>query len=211
MQALQYHVNEELESIEKKGGEKKVAHSKDNKEREGRKSEGTKERPVFGPEPPPKESDVDRTINKLLNDMASASKKEPTSDFEEMMKGFDKLDTDEGDAIIDGMMQQLLAKDLMYEPMKEVTKKFPKWLEEKKDTLSNKEYEERCKQLAGLQALLHIYETEPENTNKLMDLMKEVQEYGLPPTEIVTEIAPDLELDNDGAPKINPMQDCSIM
>ena len=81
--------------------------------------------------------------------------------------------------------------------------------------MSNKAYSQnvtrRCKQLAGLQALLQVYETEPENTNKLMDLMKEVQEYGLPPTEIVTEIAPDLELDDNGAPKINSMQDCSIM
>mmetsp|Transcript_12404 Transcript_12404/g.19206 ORF Transcript_12404/g.19206 Transcript_12404/m.19206 type:complete len:302 (+) Transcript_12404:75-980(+) len=209
MQVLQQQVNEELKSIEKE--EKNEAKGGVEKKAAKEKPETKKKKPVFGPEPPPKESDVDRTINKLLNDMTSASKEAPVPDFEEMMKGFDNLDAEGGDAIIDGMMQQLLTKELMYEPMKQVTEKFPQWLEEKKETLPKKEYEERCKQLEGLQALIRVYDTEPENTDKLIDLMKEVQEYGLPPTEIVTEIAPDLELDEDGAPKINPIQDCSIM
>jgi peroxin-19 len=45
------------------------------------------------------------------------------------------------DAVIDGMMEQLLCKDLMYEPMKQVATKFPQWLEEKRSTLSAEEYE----------------------------------------------------------------------
>jgi peroxin-19 len=41
-----------------------------------------------------------------------------------------------------------------------------------------------------------------------MDIMQEVQEYGQPPAEIIREIAPGIELDEDGAPK---MEECSIM
>jgi peroxin-19 len=44
------------------------------------------------------------------------------------------------DAVIDGMMEQLLCKDLMYEPMKQVATKFPQWLEEKRSSLSPEEY-----------------------------------------------------------------------
>jgi peroxin-19 len=102
-------------------------------------------RPVFGPEPPPpRSSDVDRTISNLLNGMAaSAATKvddavaDDNDDIDEMMKQFQTLG---GDEMIDGMMQQLLAKDLMYEPIKEVTAKFPKWLEDNKESLSDDEY-----------------------------------------------------------------------
>jgi hypothetical protein len=69
----------------------------------------------------------------------------------------------------------------------------------------------RCKQYQGLKHLISVYDNEPDNSDKLMDLMKEVQEYGLPPSDIVSSIAPDLKLDEDGVPQLNPMQDCCIM
>jgi hypothetical protein len=37
---------------------------------------------------------------------------------------------------------------------------------------------------------------------QLMELMQQVQEYGRPPMEIVMEIAPDLELNQEGLPKM---------
>lgn len=67
----------------------------------------------------------------------------------------------------------------------------------------------RCEQYKGLKNLLRVYEDEPENGEKLMELMKDVQEFGLPPTDIVSDIAPDLELDEDGVPKLKP--GCCIM
>ena len=36
-----------------------------------------------------------------------------------------------------------------------------------------------------------------------MELMQEVQEYGQPPAEIIQEIAPGIELDDDGMPKLD--------
>jgi Pex19 protein family len=44
------------------------------------------------------------------------------------------------DAVIDGMMGQLLSKDLMYEPMKQVATEFPTWLEERSSSLSPEEF-----------------------------------------------------------------------
>lgn len=105
-------------------------------------------------QPSSNETNVDRTISKLLNDMATANNvggendigtEEEDAIFKDMMKEFEKMGNGGGsgfdqDAIVDGMMQQLLSKEIMYEPMKQVTERFPSWLEENKDTLPEEEY-----------------------------------------------------------------------
>jgi peroxin-19 len=76
----------------------------------------------------------------------------------------------------------------------------------------------REKQCICFQRLVRVYETEPDNVPCLMDLMQEVQEYGQPPSEIIQEIAPGIELDAEGMPKIDgsglpfpPNEECCIM
>jgi peroxin-19 len=69
--------------------------------------------------------------------------------------------------------------------------------------------------------LVTVYEDESGNnqTGRLMDLMQQVQEYGQPPSEIINEIAPALELDEEGMPKLGgfpfgaggPNEECTIM
>ena len=61
----------------------------------------------------------------------------------------------------------------------------------------------RKKQCNCFQNLVHVYESEPDNVGKLMELMQEVQEYGQPPAEIIQDIAPGLELDDEGMPKVD--------
>jgi peroxin-19 len=55
---------------------------------------------------------------------------------------------------------------------------------------------------------------------QLIEYMQEIQEYGQPPSDIIQEIAPGIELDSDGIPKMNgdtgmPMpygnEECRIM
>ncbi len=109
------------------------------------------------------------------------------------------------DHFMEGMMEQLLSKELMYEPMKQVTDKFPEWLASKKDTLSAEEWDQRNRQYDCFRRLVQAYESEEERkeTSKLLEIMQEVQEYGQPPPEIINEIAPGLELDEEGLPKMN--------
>jgi peroxin-19 len=173
----------------------------------------------------------------------------------------DNDDDGASDALLDGMMEQLLSKDLMYEPMKQVAQKFPDWLKERRKSLSEDEYTKyvggggarvlllcvlwsfmsrrrpcrlphvyfllstsnfdtihthrRCRQCECFQQLVSVYETEPDNMSRLMTLMQDVQEYGQPPMEIIQEIAPGLELDQDtGMPKLNNgsrNDECRIM
>ena len=60
---------------------------------------------------------------------------------EEMMNSimgqFKKMgNANDGNDVVDGVMKQLLAKDLMYQPMKEVCLRFPQWLATNKENLS---------------------------------------------------------------------------
>ena len=69
----------------------------------------------------------------------------------------------------------------------------------------------RCLQYKKLQDLVSVYELEPDNSEKIMDCMKEVQEFGLPPSDIIADVAPDLTLDEHGIPQLQGMPDCCVM
>ncbi|CAK9180346.1 unnamed protein product [Ilex paraguariensis] len=45
------------------------------------------------------------------------------------------------ESIVETMMQQLLSKEILHEPMKEVGERYPKWLADNKTKLSSQEYE----------------------------------------------------------------------
>jgi peroxin-19 len=44
-----------------------------------------------------------------------------------------------------------------------------------------------------------------------MEMMQQAQEFGQPPIEIVEAIAPGIELDENGLPKVGADEDCRIM
>jgi peroxin-19 len=219
---------------------------------------------------------VEDAVAKMLQSMGGISSNTTTAnndkdhDFmEQLMKEMEQHatimasqpnDNSEYDSMFNNVMNQLLAKDIMYEPMKQITEAFPKFLQQKKDKLSNEEYQryvnipctsllfyfsslvpfsflhQTCPicysfsfQPCGLlyryghqyqhfQRLIHVYETDPENYEKLTELMQEIQQYGQPPPEILQEVAPDLKFNSDGLPIVEDMvlppgmdQECCIM
>ena len=107
------------------------------------------------------EADVDRAVQRLLSDMAKAGTDDddaiPDLDalmnggnmeamgeemMESMMKELSAFGASgDADDVVDGMMRQLLSKELMYEPMKQVCDRFPAWLAESKAQLSEEEYQ----------------------------------------------------------------------
>ena len=49
--------------------------------------------------------------------------------MEDMMQQFQSLgDREDYNEVIDGVMRQLLSRDLMYEPIKQICDQFPEWL-----------------------------------------------------------------------------------
>ena len=108
------------------------------------------------------EADVDRAVQRLLSDMAAKAGTDdddaiPDLDalmnggnmeaigeemMESMMKELSAFGASgDADDVVDGMMRQLLSKELMYEPMKQVCDRFPAWLAESKAKLSEEEYQ----------------------------------------------------------------------
>ena len=124
----------------------------------------------------------------------------------QMMKEFEKLgEKEDFQDIMDGMMRQLLSRDVMYDPMKQITAKFPEWLAEHEDSLPAEDYERYGRMYQYFQKIVAVYESEPNNHQRLMELMQDMQECGQPPAEIVKELAPGLEFGPDGMPIMTNM------
>lgn len=102
------------------------------------------------------------------------------------------------ESIVETMMQQLLSKEILHEPMKEIGERYPTWLEDNKAKLPDEEYARYSRQYGLIKDLNQVYEAEPENFNKIVELMQKMQECGQPPNDIVQEIAPDFDLSNFG-------------
>lgn len=108
-------------------------------------------------EPSPRhDKSIDETISQLVEEMSKPIHLGRNHDgqvmtdgddtdemFHSFMKDFSTNGADQfhPDSVIEGMMQELLSKEFMYEPMKEVASKFPEWLRQNQATLSTAEYE----------------------------------------------------------------------
>jgi len=57
--------------------------------------------------------------------------------IERMLKEFDSNSGYQG--LVQGMMKQLLSKEVLYEPMKEMRDKYPQWLKDNKEKLTREE------------------------------------------------------------------------
>ncbi|XP_052208777.1 peroxisome biogenesis protein 19-2-like [Diospyros lotus] len=135
--------------------------------------------------------------------------------IEDWAKQFEELaGSQDMESIVETMMQQLLSKEILHEPMKEIGARYPEWLEEHKSKLSKDEYERYSHQYELIKELTKVYEAEPGNFNKIVELMQKMQECGQPPNDIVKELAPDLDLSILGqlSPEmLESQQNCCIM
>lgn len=78
--------------------------------------------------------------------------------------------------------------------------RFPEWLAIHRKNLTEAEYNMYGRQYQSFQKILAVYETEPDNFPRLMELMYDMQQYGQPPADIIRELAPGLKFDENGMP-----------
>ena len=98
------------------------------------------------------------------------------------------------ESIVETMMQQLLSKEILHDPMKEIGERYPRWLEDHKASLSTEDYTRYSHQYELIKDLNEVYENDSTNFNKIVELMQKMQECGQPPSDIVQELAPDFDL-----------------
>lgn len=112
------------------------------------------------------------------------------------------LDGDNGElqSMVDTVMRQLLSKEVLYEPLREISAKYPEWLQRNEGKVSAEDRERYETQLRCIERLCAAYETPDSGFDEVLGLMQEIQQCGQPPEEIIKELAPDLQLGPDGLP-----------
>ncbi|CAD6230554.1 GSCOCG00006817001-RA-CDS [Cotesia congregata] len=122
-----------------------------------------------------------------------------------------------------GMMQSLLSKEVLYPPLKDLVDKYPDWLDEKKSNLAAADFERYTRQFLLMQKVCKELETEKSDDadevkksrfDKVLDLMHEMQTCGQPPDDLIGEQTGLFQLDDMGNPVLPPGVDpsnCCIM
>ncbi|XP_057976711.1 peroxisome biogenesis protein 19-1-like [Malania oleifera] len=115
--------------------------------------------------------------------------------LEDWVKQFEELaGSQDMESIVETMMQQLLSKEILHEPMKEIGDRYPKWLEKHRAGLSKEDYQRYSQQYKLIQGLNEVYENDPGNFTKIVELMQKMQDCGQPPNDIVQELGPGFDL-----------------
>lgn len=124
-----------------------------------------------------------------------------------------------GDGLVtmmQGMMQNLLSKDLLYPALRDIVDKYPDWLADKRPSLADEEYERYNRQFGLMRQVCEEFEAEGSSDGaevkqarfeRVLSLMQKMQECGHPPKDLV-EIGPDIGL--DGRAPGMPEQ-CAVM
>ncbi|KAJ3056635.1 hypothetical protein HK097_005559 [Rhizophlyctis rosea] len=111
-----------------------------------------------------------------------------------------------------GMMDQLMSKELLHEPMKDLAAKYPEWMVANASKVPAEEMEKYRRQHDIIKEIVAIYdacpetETTAEDSQRVAELMRKMQECGNPPEEILQELAPGMAMGTDDMP-----QNCSVM
>ncbi|KAG0019894.1 Peroxisome chaperone and import receptor [Entomortierella chlamydospora] len=164
---------------------------------------------------------IARTMDKLKDssDQVEAQVAEESEEalMAEMMRQMEGM-AEGGDFqnVLEGMMEQLMSKDILYEPMLDLKQKYPDWLANNKEKLSAEEYARYEKQYGYVKQIVEFFDR-PDFDDKsdaqaksIIDLMQGMQDCGQPPAEILGELAPGMELGPDGAPKMPDMPECNM-
>ncbi|XP_018428436.1 PREDICTED: peroxisomal biogenesis factor 19 [Nanorana parkeri] len=148
----------------------------------------------------------------------------PTLSEEELARAMDGLGVDEdGEGNIlpfmQNIMQSLLSKEVLYPSLKEITDKYPEWLQTNRESLPPEEYHKYQEQHNLMSRICQKFESEQPGEEAarfeaVMDLMQQLQELGHPPKELAGDSPPGLNFDLDGM-NLNSSnasgEQCSIM
>ncbi|KAI0691483.1 Pex19 protein [Cytidiella melzeri] len=110
--------------------------------------------------------------------------------------------------LLESMMAQLMSKEVLYEPLKELNEKFPAYMRDNAEKLSAEDKQRHESQSRIVTEVLAIYDDpkyDPDNQEqgvKVVTLMNTMQTLGSPPAEIMGPLPPGMELGKDGMPQL---------
>uniref|UniRef100_A0A8C6YXX7 Peroxisomal biogenesis factor 19 n=1 Tax=Nothoprocta perdicaria TaxID=30464 RepID=A0A8C6YXX7_NOTPE len=132
---------------------------------------------------------------------------------EELAKAIEGLGLEEGDGegsivpLMQNIMQNLLSKEVLYPSLKEITEKYPEWLQLHRGRLSPEQYDKYREQHSVMGKICEQFEAERPTDGEaehrarfeaVLDLMQQLQDLGHPPKELAGESPPGLNVDLEG-------------
>jgi peroxin-19 len=160
------------------------------------------------------QSRIRNTMNKLKESESGLKSSDPSSSatstdpLEALLSQLGGEDEEEMQGVLEAMMGQLMGKDVLYEPLKELLDKFPDYLKANATTLTSTDKSRYDAQIICMKQLLEIFESknytddDDETRTKVVDLMSELQTHGSPPEEIMGPLPPGMSMGADGMPTI---------
>ncbi|KAL6298517.1 Pex19 protein family-domain-containing protein [Sparassis latifolia] len=115
---------------------------------------------------------------------------------------------DDLQGLLEQMMTELMSKDILYDPLKELHDKFPGYLAENASKISAEDKKRYDSQHAVVTKILAVFDDptysdqDVQKGVRIVELMNEMQSYGSPPAEIMGPLPPGLDVGPDGMPKL---------
>ncbi|KAH0834907.1 Pex19 protein family-domain-containing protein [Lanmaoa asiatica] len=179
--------------------------------------------PTQASSPGPKEADFESRIRSTMNKLKESESGLKSSDssanggdeLESLLSQLGSFSDPSGDGaegeeqlqgLLETMMTQLMSKDVLYEPLKELYDKFPGYLAENSSTISAEDKKRFEAQISCIKRLMdefdaNTYRDEDEKAReKIVDLMGELQTHGSPPEKIMGPLPPGFNMGADGLP-----------
>eukprot|EP00128_Syssomonas_multiformis_P018336 Colp12_sorted_trinity150504_noHs@27030 len=199
--------------------QEKQTEQQSDKQEEPVKSE--QKQPAPAPQPKTEEEKFEEAIRKAMGGLEENAKRlgdlGDDDMFANMEQEFMKTFGAAGGAsdvvpAMEKMMEALLGKEAIYQPLKEMCNEYPRWLSEHAGTLPASEVERLQGQFAAMQELCAEYEREGgPDYSRTLDLMQKMQVWGTPPEDIVGKVAPGMKLDENVPPMAPGADQCCVM
>lgn len=131
-----------------------------------------------------------KDVDKQIHEEQSG---DPVSELLRQLGGLSTDDVDEsngeiGDVLLE-MLNQLTSKSVLYEPLKDLHTKFPKWLQENKGKISESEFLKYEQQYSIVNDIVSKFEDTKYDTGKdseyINEKLEKLQDLGMPPQEIM--------------------------
>eukprot|EP00298_Acanthocystis_sp_HF-20_P024459 c3489_g1_i1.p1 GENE.c3489_g1_i1~~c3489_g1_i1.p1 ORF type:complete len:297 (-),score=106.16 c3489_g1_i1:60-950(-) len=93
------------------------------------------------------------------------------------------------DGMVEKMVYQMMEKNVMYDPLKDVSLKYSDWFESNKNSneIKKSKMENYRRQYELINKLLNIYETTPNDFDKIIPLIDEISNCGPPPNGLIVD------------------------
>ncbi|KAJ2786008.1 Peroxisome chaperone and import receptor [Coemansia javaensis] len=138
----------------------------------------------------------------------------------ELMRQLDEAGDDPKlDALVDDVIGQLMSRDVLQQPLRDLDAAYPRYLEEHRASLAADDVRRYEQQHAYVRQILALFAEAGDdddgggsaNDPRIVELMQKMQDCGQPPAELLKLLAPDMELDDGGNIKVPEAPNCVVM